>query len=854
MTEVIGFKEDKKELIKENLKIKNQLQIVNSEYENIKRIYNNLLEEYLDLQFEENFDKVMIIHDEVGVLKRNNSNLNEELERLKDELNILKTKEKELNFGQIKILNEENENLKLELREKEEKLNYLSGEIKSFTEEQESMTILMEETTKGKEELLEENLSLKVEIEEIIEELQEIRGNEEKNNQKIVEAIKNNDKVIELKEFINELQSEFEKMEYENYKREEKLNLQINEILEQNKGQEKKYQMLEEEFEKTLENLDLLEKEKNNFEEKNQELQKNMNENYEYLEILQVDLEKNVNYLNEMKITESQLKDKIVNIEKSKEKTENVLFEIQTELKDRLDELKNIKDINKELNEKNYNLQKNIEENSLEMEEIKNQLNITEKRLQNEIENNNKLEQKYIKTVHKNYDFKLMTHKMLSKFIEEQNELRKTIKILKIKEKIHVELEKVIVNQPKLEQNFKISGHKEHRVNIRNIFGKEEKIEEKSDILGSIINGLEKRKEFHPYKTEDVKKEEKIGEIIFIEEKIQLIEDQHIGFEEVPLDNMVVSPEEGLAHDLKEIYGFENSNNKIENDFENFTQEEIKYDFSEVNETNNEVFEENYLKEEFENLFKEKKLEEINEEIINVDNRYFVKNKDLFTGEKVEEFTDFLKFMLPRTVEDNVPLLEKDMLYFMVSFAFYNYNGENFWDLLLDKLEVSFEEKPKYENYLREELNKVFKTYNFYQLKDEKGYRVGASIVMHAMVPFIQIDEHLSFIKNIYTTDLKGVLDKNRFSEILLNKFEEEEFYKTIKSLIYLEKSNNIDTFIEYSFEILKTIDMKSKAAKSNNENINYLINEKIDKLIEKAVVVKKNRFNFESFYGFGKK
>ena len=40
----------------------------------------------------------------------------------------------------------------------------------------------------------------------------------------------------------------------------------------------------------------------------------------------------------------------------------------------------------------------------------------------------------------------------------------------------------------------------------------------------------------------------------------------------------------------------------------------------------------------------------------------FVDYKEFFSREKVEEYLDFLKFMLPRAIEGNTPLLEKEML------------------------------------------------------------------------------------------------------------------------------------------------------------------------------------------------
>ena len=1059
MADMGGFKDDKKELIKENLKIKNQLHVVNSEYENIKRIYNNLLEEYLDLQFAENFDKVLIIQDEVSDLKSANFRLNEELRLLKEETSGLKLKNKEDSYSQIVILNEENEKLKDELNEKESNLNNLNLEIENLRAQQFSIEKLVEEGNRTKEDLLVENENLKEEISSLQKEFADLKENFE-------EKEKNSSKVDELNEYIDEFQLEYNKLETEKNEvllREKELNELIKETKDKLEIQEEKYRLLETEFEKTLESFETLEnaniqwetKEKElqaiieenkgvqvelqNEAEKNKELlekfdekelvlnnkisdlEKKNEEQNDYLNAVELELEKQMNNLNEVRESEDRLHSRVFELETNENEKNNQLEVLNEKLKNAeeillLNEENNFTAMNSfaEMEEKIKLLEKIIAEKNEEIQMIneqKEEVSQIKEGLENEIiyknseleqtrfinedslnklakferdflklkeliefsEENTKqveesyrtLEVKYVRTVHRNYDFRLMTSKMFGKFIEEQNSSIKTIKKLEAelgdsKEKLElttqefiekeliqtVPEEKIILEnledevienrlekeeveltsfealveeeaefeklnseetEIKLAENvynvleeFLVEaeadfqddsfhetkntlGKNDSRVNIRDIFGREPKEEETNDILNSMICDLESRKEFHIYKSGDIEKEESI-----VLEDLDTL--PHVSFQEIPLEEDIVSKEEGLRHNLKEIYSFENTNEIMEEENLNvegyFVEEQVQEikeseDQTQIEETveegkkseyqiyfgenlqqNNrnedEKTTEDTVKAEFENLFKEETTERVLEEINTdetakeISEKFFVENKDIFTKDKLEEFTDFLKFMLPRTIEDNIPLLEKDMLYYMVSFAFYNYNGEDFWELLLDKLEIIESDREKYRTYLRKELDAVFKMHNFYQLEDEKGERVAGSIIMHSILPVKQMNEYLNALKNIYTFDLKGNLDKNVFSKLLVRKLQEDNVPKLIKSVNYLQKTGNIEKLYEYSYEILGAIDSKSKGLEIETIK-NNVVSEKISNLFDKSLP-KKNRFSFEGFYGFGKK
>jgi uncharacterized protein (DUF3084 family) len=123
--------DEKKELIKENLKIKNELQISISQYENIKRIHDNLLDEYLDLQVNNNFDKITIFQNEVNQLNTENTKMIDEIIELKDKVSKIEIKEKdeaekinELN-KQIEELKKQNENWK----QKTQKIKNIMGNL-----------------------------------------------------------------------------------------------------------------------------------------------------------------------------------------------------------------------------------------------------------------------------------------------------------------------------------------------------------------------------------------------------------------------------------------------------------------------------------------------------------------------------------------------------------------------------------------------------------------------------------------------------------------------------------------------------------------------------------------------------
>lgn len=157
MANVDEYLEEKKELIKENFKIKNQIQVLNSEYENIKRIYDKLLKEHLDLQFSKNFDKILLIQEELNLLKSTNSKLDEELISLKEELNHLKSREIEENLEKIKTLTDESKVLNERLLEKDGEIERLLENMKSFEENIERLEV---EQFQEKEKFKEQSLFL----------------------------------------------------------------------------------------------------------------------------------------------------------------------------------------------------------------------------------------------------------------------------------------------------------------------------------------------------------------------------------------------------------------------------------------------------------------------------------------------------------------------------------------------------------------------------------------------------------------------------------------------------------------------------------------------------------------------
>lgn len=937
------YLEEKKELIKESFKIKNQLQVLNSEYENIKRIYNKLLEEHLDLQFTKNFDKVLVIQEELNSLKSINSKLDEELINLKDELNQLKTKEREENSEKIQALTEESKVLNDKLLEKNEEIAKILEQIKSF---EESFQNLEKEKLQGEEKFREQSLFLqelqsdldRVEKEKrtTLEERAELNATLEENEKNLkeerekytlleidfeetLEALENiQNKEEASKELIEKLEKEleesnsrFEALETENQSKEklleeahikeEELEKQILEYKQKNEEHLEYIRAMEEELDKNIKLLNLMKKSEEEAEEKILNYEKNQEEtNKELLnlrdkmkeaeELLIFNEKSNVIAMNSI----TEFEEKVANLEKIiQEKAEEILrlssekqedssktSELQEELNRRLEEkneeilrlsaekqeeISKINDLQAELSRKleekdnevselsakiageankNVELQEEINtkneeiislnsrikefeygelfsnnddlEANKEKEEILEKIKFTEEEIKKLEENLRKTEVNYTRSLHKNYDFRLITGRVLGNFLEEQKKSESALR--KLENKLE---DKIIENTNLEEKNRRLYEEKlllekalekkpvllkDNRVDIKNVFSERETYEEKGpDILGSIINNLEKRKEFHLYTTGDMEKEENKGEFLQEESFVEEIKISPETTEEVIEENLV----------------------------------------------------ENAVKEEFESLFvKETPIqvaEDINkDETVKINSsKKFVDNKEIFPKEKFEEFIDFLRFMLPQAIETEAPLLEKDMMYFMVSFAFYNYKGDNFWEQLLDKLGIVGNERIRYKEYLMKEMQIIIKMHNFYEVPEGIEDRVGATIIMHSLIPVNQMSTYIEGIKNIYDFDLKGELDRYTFQKFLRKRLQEDKSMREMKSVAYLRKSNNIERLIDYSYEMLMLLDAKEHGIEKE-VNLGKEVIGKVQELLDKNSL-KKSIFNFGSF-GIGKK
>lgn len=908
MANMDEYLEEKKELIKENFKIKNQLQVLSSEYDNIKRIYNKLLEEHLDLQFSKNFDKVIVIQEELNILKSTNSKLDEELISLKDELNQLKAKEREENFEKIKNLTDESKTLNDKLLEKDGEISRLLEQMKSF---EENIEKLENEKFQGEEKFREQNLFLeelqsdfeRVENEKRItlEEKAELNASLEE-NEKILKEEKEKYTLLEIdfeetlealeniqnkeegsKELIEKLEKEleesnarFEALERENqsreklleeaYLKEEGLEKQLLENRQKNEEHLEYIRAMEEELDKNIKLLNLMKKSEEELEEKilnyekkqevkDKELAGLRDKMREAEELLIFNEKSNVIAMNSI----TEFEEKVANLEKiveekngeilrlSFEKQENnsKTNELQEELNRKLDEkneeifklsAKIEEEANKmigleeEINTKNeeiINLSSKIKEleygvlfvnNDLdkEKEEILEKIKFTEEEIKKLEENLRKTEVNYTRSLHKNYDFRMITSRVLGNFLEEQKKLKSALR--KLENKLE---DKIIENTSLEEKNRRLYEEKlfleqalekkpallkDNRVNIKNVFSEKEIYEEKGpDILGSIINNLEKRKEFHLYTTGDMEKEENKGQFLQ---------------EESFVEEIKISPEktEGIIEE-----------NLVEN----------------------------AVKEEFESLFIKETpaqvVEDINkDETVKINSsKKFVDNKEIFPKDKFDEFIDFLRFMLPQAMETEAPLLEKDMMYFMVSFAFYNYKGDNFWEQLLDKLGIVGNDRIRYKEYLIKEMQIIIKMHNFYEVPEEIEDRVGATIIMHSLIPVNQMSTYIEGIKNIYDFDLKGELDRYTFQKFLRKRLQEDKAMREIKSVAYLRKSNNIERLIDYSYEMLMLMDAKEHGIEKE-VNLGKEVIGKVQELLDKSSL-KKSIFNFASF-GIGKK
>lgn len=901
MANVDEYLEEKKELIKENFKIKNQIQVLNSEYENIKRIYDKLLKEHLDLQFSKNFDKILLIQEELNLLKSTNSKLDEELISLKEELNHLKSREIEENLEKIKTLTDESKVLNERLLEKDGEIERLLENMKSFEENIERLEV---EQFQEKEKFKEQSLFL-----------EELQSNFEKVEKEKRTFLEENEKILqEEKEKYTLLEIDFEETleALENIENKEEASKELIEKLEKELQEsnsrfealetekQSKVKLLEEAHEKEEE----LEKQILGYKQKNEE-------HLEYIRAMEEELDKNIKLLNLMKRTEEEAEEKILNYEKNQEETNKELLNLREKMKEaeellifneksnviamnsitefeekvvnlekiiqekneeilrlsveKQEEISKINDLQVELNRKleekdnevselsvkiageankNVELQEEINakneeiislnsrikefeygelfvnnddlEANKEKEEILEKIRFTEEEMKKLEENLRKTEVNYTRSLHKNYDFRLITGKVLGNFLEEQKKSESALR--KLENKLE---DKIIENSNLEEKNRRLYEEKlllekalekkpvllkDNRVDIKNVFSERETYEEKGpDILGSIINNLEKRKEFHLYTTGDMEKEENKGEFLQ---------------EESFVEEIKISPEKA-------------EENIEENLVENAVKEELESLF--VNETI------------------EKVVEDINkDETVKLNSsKKFVDNKEIFPKEKFEEFIDFLRFMLPQAIETEAPLLEKDMMYFMVSFAFYNYKGDNFWEQLLDKLGVVGNERIRYKEYLMKEMQIIIKMHNFYEVPEEIEDRVGATIIMHSLIPVNQMSTYIEGIKNIYDFDLKGELDRYTFQKFLRKRLQEDKSMREMKSVAYLRKSNNIERLIDYSYEMLMLLDAKEHGIEKE-VNLGKEVIGKVQELLDKNSL-KKSIFNFGSF-GIGKK
>ncbi len=911
MANVDEYLEEKKELIKENFKIKNQIQVLNSEYENIKRIYDKLLEEHLDLQFSKNFDKILLIQEELNLLKSTNSKLDEELISLKEELNHLKSREIEENLEKIKTLTDESKVLNERLLEKDGEIERLLENMKSFEENIERLEV---EQFQEKEKFKEQSLFLE-ELQSNFEKVEKEKRTFLEEKAELNATLEENEKILqEEKEKYTLLEIDFEETleALENIKNKEEASKELIEKLEKELQEsnsrfealetekQSKVKLLEEAHEKEEE----LEKQILGYKQKNEE-------HLEYIRAMEEELDKNIKLLNLMKRTEEEAEEKILNYEKNQEETNKELLNLREKMKEaeellifneksnviamnsitefeekvvnlekiiqekneeilrlsveKQEEISKINDLQAELNRKleekdnevselsvkiageankNVELQEEINakneeiislnsrikefeygelfvnnddlEANKEKEEILEKIRFTEEEMKKLEENLRKTEVNYTRSLHKNYDFRLITGKVLGNFLEEQKKSESALR--KLENKLE---DKIIENSNLEEKNRRLYEEKlllekalekkpvllkDNRVDIKNVFSERETYEEKGpDILGSIINNLEKRKEFHLYTTGDMEKEENKGEFLQ---------------EESFVEEIKISPEKAE-----------------ENIEENLV--------------------ENAVKEEFESLFVNETIEKVVEDI-NKDetvklnsSKKFVDNKEIFPKEKFEEFIDFLRFMLPQAIETEASLLEKDMMYFMVSFAFYNYKGDNFWEQLLDKLGVVGNERIRYKEYLMKEMQIIIKMHNFYEVPEEIEDRVGATIIMHSLIPVNQMSTYIEGIKNIYDFDLKGELDRYTFKKFLRKRLQEDKSMREMKSVVYLRKSNNIERLIDYSYEMLMLLDAKEHGIEKE-VNLGKEVIGKVQELLDKNSL-KKSIFNFGSF-GIGKK
>ena len=733
-----------------------QVEELNLEIEEFKQQAEELNQQLITVEDEkkESLEKIEVERrenkDSIELLQMELEEKNGEKEKLELKISSLEEKAEEINHY-VEAMQQElakafdvaRINVEL-LEEKEKHLVELEKNIEIKTSEYEELKNELEQVRE--EYRVNEERNKELENEEISKLKEEL--NEKEENLKIILSEKDsieNDR-NEKADYLNELQNELEKLLEELKLSKEKVTaLESGEIKELNEeNQTLKEKIAEKEEAISLVNIELenLKVEKDNFElnfmTSNDVKEEIVIENRELkakVEEIQVELEKK-----NKELEEKELDNEIYAEEKEAQIIElNVCIE---ELNEELEASKNSNSIN-EVND------------DTEVEGLKEQFEEISNKNIDLVESYEKLNQKFVRAVHKQYDFRLMTANMLGKILEENNKLTTELK----KIKVHAQIKENVQIKENIEMKLN-DYHEEPRVDIKNLFGNTSKEQENSGCdISNFINSLEDRNEFS-------QNEEKIGKTMWTQEILGLREE----IEEIHDANL----SENISDDLE--------TEKVENKVEKITK--------------------------------------------------FIDYREFFSKDKVKEYLDFLKFMLPRAIEVDSPLLEKEILYFSVSFAFYFYNGGDFWELLLNKLDIAEEEKEGYRNYLRKQLDVIFKEHDYCQLVDEKGDRVGASIVMHSILPVNQMNEYLDLMRDIYVDDLDGIIDKDIFEKILDEKLKEEKVDAIIKAADCFEKTNKMDWFVEYSYELMKEIDATSRGIAYEESSLNKLVVKKIQSII----------------------
>ena len=103
---------------------------------------------------------------------------------------------------------------------------------------------------------------------------------------------------------------------------------------------------------------------------------------------------------------------------------------------------------------------------------------------------------------------------------------------------------------------------------------------------------------------------------------------------------------------------------------------------------------------------------------------------------------------------------------------------------------------------------------------------------MHSILPVNQMNEYLELMRDIYVDDLDGIIDKDVFEKILDEKLKEEKVDAIIKAADCFEKTNKMDWFVEYSYELMKEIDATSRGIAYEESSLNKLVVKKIQSII----------------------